>query len=543
VSPTEVRRTSGPRPDVVLVLADDMGYSDIGCYGGEIRTPHLDRLAQNGLRWSQFYNTARCSPSRASLLTGLHPHQAGIGILVDDDTPDGYPGALNNRCVTIAEVLGADGYATYLSGKWHMSSEMETPNSSWPTRRGFQHVFGTLEGAGSFYDPRTLSRGEERVEHEAQSPDFYYTDAINDTAAEFVRGHHAERPDQPLFLYVAHVAPHWPLQAPAEDIADYRGSYDEGWDVLRARRAERLVQLGVLQREWPLSDRDPDLPNWTDTEHREWEARRMEVYAAQVQRMDAGIGRLVQALHETGRLDNTLFLFLSDNGGCAEELPPVPMDLIQTTPLAQVVRAETRDGRPVRFGNSPEIEPGDEDTYASYGRAWANLSNTPFREYKHWVHEGGIATPLIVHWPAGALTGGGIRHDPHQLPDIMATVLEATGTTYPDRFHGRDVLPAEGASMLSELPRDADSGRMLFWEHEGNAAVRRGPWKLVRKYPGDWELYDVAADRTELTDLAPERPELVAELAEAYDAWAARCDVIPRDRVLEDYRRRGRYIP
>lgn len=437
-------------------------------------------------------------------------------------------------------MLGAHGYATYLSGKWHLAADMDNPNDAWPTRRGFQHVYGTLEGAGSYYDPRTLSRGEERVEHEAKDPEFHYTDAINDTAAEFVRGHHVRNPDQPFFVYVAHVAPHWPLHAPAEDVAAYDGHFDAGWDVLRARRAQRLVELGILDDTWPLTDRDPTQPAWDQEEHKQWQARRMEVYAAQVTRMDAGIGRLVDALQATGRLENTLFLFLSDNGGCAEDLPALAMDAVKSTPLAGVVRPETRDGQPVRFGNTPEIVPGPEDTYASYGRAWANLSNTPFREYKHWVHEGGIATPLIVHWPAALTHEGTVWHAPHQLPDVMATVLDATGVSYPETFLGRDVLPLEGVSMLPTLRGGEAADRTLFWEHEGNAAVRRGRWKLVRKHPGHWELYDMVTDRTELHDLSGEHPHIVDDLARTYAAWAKRCGIIPREQVLADYRRRGK---
>ncbi|MGA8112495.1 MAG: arylsulfatase [Actinocatenispora sp.] len=529
------------QPDVVLVLADDMGFSDIGCYGGEVDTPNLDRLAASGVRMSQFYNTARCSPSRASLLTGLHPHQTGIGILNYDDAPDGYPGSLNDSCVTLAEVLGAAGYRTYLSGKWHLASDLENPNDAWPTRRGFQHFYGSLEGAGSYYHPRTLMRGERNIEDEALDPDFFYTDAISDNAARFVRDHHHATADDPLFLYLAYTAPHWPLHAHPTDIERYAGRFDSGWDVLRGQRMRRLTASGLIERGWACSDRDPAVPAWEETGDHEWQATRMATYAAQIDRMDQGIGRVLTALEETGRLDDTIFLFLSDNGGCAEEMPPESVREFITGFVA--FRDTTRAGAPVRPGNTPDIEPGPEDTYSTYGRAWANLSNTPFREYKHWVHEGGIATPLIAHWPRGLGTGDRIVHHPYQLPDVMATVLAATGARYPTEYQGRSVLPPEGHSMLGSWRGGPAEPHTLYWEHEGNAAIRRGRFKLVRKYPGDWELYDIDADRTELHDVAAEHPDVVAELSGAYRNWAQRCGVLPREEVLELYRRRGRGLP
>lgn len=307
-------------PDVVIVLADDMGFSDVGCYGGEIRTPNLDRLASGGVRLSQFYVSPRCSPSRASLMTGLHPHQTGIGILTFDDAPDGYPGRLNDRCATIAELLAERGYATYLSGKWHMASEMDVPNDAWPTRRGFGEFFGTLDGGGSYFEPHTLMEGETRLDLAQLPPDFYYTDAIADRAARFVDEHEEADSSRPLFMYVAFTSPHWPLHALEEDIARYEGVYDDGWDVLRTARMRRLLDSGVLDRGWTMSRRDPTVPAFADAEAKGWQARRMAAYAAQVDRMDQGIGRVVAALERAGRLDDTLFLFLSDNGACAESV-------------------------------------------------------------------------------------------------------------------------------------------------------------------------------------------------------------------------------
>ena len=530
---------SEQKPNVVIILNDDMGFSDIGCYGGEIDTPNLDRLAANGLRYSQFYNTARCSPSRASLLTGLHPHQTGIGILTYSTGPEGYAGDLNRRCVTIPEVLREQGYRTYLSGKWHIASSLKEPSDAWPLQRGFDRFYGTIIGAGSFYNPNTLTRGNDNVEHEAeQDPEFFYTDAISDQAAAFVREHRDESPDAPFFMYVAYTAPHWPLHAHEEDIAKYKGRFDAGWDALREERLDRLVKAGIIHPSWQLTDRDPTQPPWTEAERRDWLLRCMEVYAAQIDRMDQGIGRILAALEETGQLDNTLVLFLSDNGACAEDIPTgvTARELVDELMIA---KATTRRGEPVRFGNDPDIVPGGEDTYQSYGTAWANLSNTPFRLYKHWIHEGGIATPLIAHWPHGIREGGALRHNPGQLPDIMATILEVTGAAYPTTYRGNDILPCEGESFAPSFDKAGQERGPMFWEHEGNAAVRVGKWKLVRKYPGHWELYDMDLDRTEMHDLAAQHPERVREMTVQYEAWAQRCGVIPRERILELMKQQG----
>ena len=519
------------KPNIVLILNDDMGFSDIGCYGGEIETPNLDRLAAGGLRFSQFYNTARCSPSRASLLTGLHPHQTGIGVLTYDMGPEGYAGNLNASCVTIAEALKASGYRSYLSGKWHVAGNLKQPTDSWPMQRGFDKFYGTIIGAGSFYDPNTLTRGNENIEHEARAEGFFYTDAISDNAVEFIREHQKEHPDKPFFEYVAYTAPHWPLHAHDEDIAKYKGRFDKGWDALREERLARLVESGILERAWPLSERDPTQPPWTQAQHKEWLLRCMEVYAAQIDRMDQGIGRIIRALEETRQLENTLVIFMSDNGACAEDIPEgVTVD--ELVNRLMIAKARTRAGEPVHFGNNPDRMPGPENTYQSYGVAWANLSNAPFRLYKHWIHEGGIATPLIFHWPAGIASRNEVRHSPGYLPDIMATLLDITGTAYPAQRQGRAIAPLEGHSLRPAFAREQASRPPMFWEHEGNAAVRIGKWKLVRRYPRAWELYDMDADRTELSDLASRHPDRVGDMAAEYDAWAKRCGVIPREKVL-----------
>ncbi len=527
------------KPNVVLILNDDMGYSDIGCYGGEIDTPNLDRLAATGLRFSQFYNTARCSPSRASMLTGLHPHQTGVGILTYDSGPEGYAGNLNHRCVTIPQALKASGYRSYMSGKWHVASSLTEPTDTWPMQRGFDEFFGTIIGAGSFYDPNTLTRGNTNIEHEArEEPSFFYTDAISDQAVAYIEQHQRNHAGVPFFEYVAYTAPHWPLHAHDEDIAKYKGRFDQGWDKLREARLERLVASGILDARWKLTDRDPTQPPWTQAEHKEWLARCMEVYAAQIDRMDQGIGRIVAALERTGQLDNTLIIFLADNGACAEDIPEnVTVD--ELVHKLMIAKANTRSGEPVHFGNDPSRMPGPENTYQSYGTAWANLSNAPFRLYKHWIHEGGISTPLIAHWPAGIADRGAMRHAPGYLPDIMATILDVTGTSYPDTWEGHAVEPLEGQSLRPVFAQDGVDRPPMFWEHEGNAAVRIGRWKLVRNYPGPWELYDMIADRTELHDLASGHPDRVADMAARYDVWAKRCGVIPREKILALMRSQG----
>jgi arylsulfatase A-like enzyme len=513
------------RPNIVLVLADDLGYSDLGCFGGETSTPTLDALGRAGVRLSQFYNTARCSPSRASLLTGLHPHQTGVGVLTRPDEPDGYPGTLDPACTTIAQRLREHGWTTWLSGKWHLASDNTAPNDSWPTRRGFDRFFGTLAGCGSYYDPQTLTRGESLATDAWDDPDFYYTDAIADEAAGWIDEHNASDPEVPYFLYLAFTAPHWPLHADPDLIAANRGRFDDGWDVLRERRLARLVEEGILPPGTTLSDRDPAQHAWADADDHAWQATRMEVYAAQVQAMDDGVGRVLDAIARSGQGDDTIVMFISDNGASAEELPIGPPE--EFSLKDPVLRTGTRDGRQVRAGNYPTIMPGPEDTYTSYGIPWANLSNTPLRKYKRWVHEGGISTPFLMRWPAGGLRDGSVLHTPFQLVDIAPTLLEAAGID--------DRLTGEGRSMLPAL-RGSDVGTTaLYWEHIGNAAVRLGPWKLVRDHPGGWELYNLDDDRAELVDRAAERPDLVAHLARLWQDWADRVGVLDWDVMVKRY--------
>jgi arylsulfatase A-like enzyme len=535
------------RPNIVLIMADDMGYSDIGCYGGEIHTPNLDRLAAGGLRFTQFYNTARCCPTRAALMTGLYQHQAGVGHMMSDKGYDGYRGDLNNRCVTIAEVLKRAGYSTYMSGKWHVTKHRrpEGPKYNWPCQRGFDRFFGTIHGAGSFYDPCSLTRDNTQIPPDCE--DFYYTNAISDNAAKFISEHKSSNRDRPFFLYVAYTSPHWPMHALPEDIARYKGRYDQGWDALRAERHRRMIEMGIVQSKWKITDRDSRVPPWEDAKNKKWHCRRMEVYAAMVDCMDQGIGRMVSALKKTGSFDNTLILFLADNGGCAEEygsrgpIKPDPSKEVVLKPMDpnelqyDMQPKVTRDGRPVRTGEG--VIPGPADTYIAYGRAWANASNTPFRLYKHWVHEGGIATPLIAHWPSRIKAGGELRHQPGHLIDIMATCIDVAGTDYPSEYKGHQIIPLEGKSLLPAFDNKPIKREALYWEHEGNQAVRKGKWKLVSKYPGRWELYDMEADRTELSNLADKHPEIANQLTDMYDAWAKRSNVKPWGELQEKERK------
>jgi arylsulfatase len=405
-----------------------------------------------------------------------------------------------------------------MAGKWHVTPV--TPSRhNWPRQRGFDRFYGIIHGAASFFDPVTLKRDNDDAAPEGAG--YYFTDAIADNACSFLREHPA---GQPFFLYTAFTSPHWPMHALEEDIDRYRGRYRAGWDALRAERHSRMVKLGLVDRRWPLSPRDPRVPAWNDAPHREWQQRRMEVYAAMVDRMDQNIGRILRTLEETGQWDNTLVLFLSDNGGCAEELGP--------NAVARHIPRQTRDGRPLRQGNRPEVMPGGPDTYQSYGQGWANASNTPFRLYKHWVHEGGIATPLIAHWPGGIRKPGSLDHQPGHLIDIMATCLDAAGAAYPQTFEGRPITPLEGRSLLPCLQgRRRPPHEALFWEHEGNRAVREGDWKLVSRYPEEWELFDLRADRTESNDLRARRPDVARRLLARYESFARRAQVVDWDEV------------
>jgi len=525
------------RPNIIIILADDMGFSDIGCYGGEIRTPHLDALAHAGLRFTQFYNTGRCCPTRASLLTGLYPHQAGIGHMTSDRRLPGYQGDLNDRCLTIAQVLKTAGYATYMAGKWHVTKHL-WPNSdaekhNWPLQRGFDRFFGTILGAGSFYDPTTLVEGNEHI---TPGDDFYYTDAISDHAVKFIREHDN---DKPFFMYVAYTAAHWPMHARPRDIAKYKGAYDAGYGPIREARFNKMRDMGLLDQRWELS---PQAENWDHPEQfRAWEIRCMEAYAAMVDAMDQGIGRIVDSLKNSDQLDNTLILYLQDNGGCAEGMgrqgkvritggdPDARQPMKPGELQRDMIPKWTRDGKPMRQGVG--VMPGPADTYIGYGRGWANVSNTPFREYKHWVHEGGAATPLIAHWPNGIPTArhGQFERQPGHLIDLMATCVDLAGATYPTRHNGKPITPMQGVSLRPAfLGQDLGRTDPIFNEHEGNRSIRIGQWKLVAKGArGPWELYDMQADRSEMHDLADKHPDRAQAMADRWEQWALDAHVKP----------------
>lgn len=497
------------RPNIVIFLADDMGYSDIGCFGSEIRTPNIDKLAADGLRFTQFYNAGRCCPTRASLLTGLYPHQAGMGGMVNSKSgPGPYQGYLNEQCVTIAEVLKSAGYTTLMSGKWHVGEQ----RPHWPVDRGFDRYYGLISGAMNYFD---IAKGKSAdvvrnfaVDGESFSPPnqgWYLTDAITDNAVDYLKACGGK--EEPFFLYVAYTAPHWPLHALEEDVQRYLGTYMEGWDALREKRFERMKALGILRPDAVLPPRDSETADWDSVEDKAAMDRRMAVYAAQIDRMDQGIGRVLAALEGTGKSDNTLVMFLSDNGGCHE-------------------------GGALGFDNRKNGVPaGGVDSFMSYGRSWASASNTPFRMYKHWTHEGGISTPLIVRWPAGITTRGGLTQQVGHLVDIMATCVDLAGASYPETWKERSILPMEGHSLLPVLRGDiAQREETLYWEHMGNRAVRQGDWKLVAADGGPWELYNLQRDRAELDNRYEALPDKAAELRERYERWAQRVGVKPPEK-------------
>lgn len=536
----QAQAATGLRPNIIVILSDDMGFSDLGCYGGEIRTPNLDRMAAEGVRFTHFYNTARCCPSRACLLTGLYPHQAGIGHMVENQGLDGYEGDLNAHCVTIAQVLKAAGYATYMAGKWHVTKSVSETGSKtgWPLQRGFDRYYGLVHGAASYWDPAPLARDNHLIsaldDPEYKPERYYFTDAIADHAVRFIEEHATHSPEKPFFTYVAFTAAHWPLHAPEEEIAKYHGQYAGGYEPIRKARFERLRRMGMLHKDWDLS---PQAGDWNTVDEKTWEARCMEVYAAQVTRMDAGIGRIVETLRKSGRLDNTLILFMQDNGGCAEDikregytkredhptLPTIGKEAVRTEEMPQ----QTREGYPVIGGK--EVLPGPPDTYISYGKSWANVSNTPFREYKHFVHEGGISTPLIAYWPKGIPRRNALEAQPGHLIDIMATCVAVSGAKYPTVLNDQPITPMEGRSLVPAFAGKPIQNRVaLFWEHEGNRALRIGPWKLVAKSPrGKWELYNMEQDRTELHDLAEAQPERARQMATEWESWAKRTHALP----------------
>ncbi len=504
--------TPPERPNIVIIMVDDMGWSDIGCYGGEIPTPHIDSLAEGGIRFTQFYNTSRCCPTRASLLTGLYQHQTGIGHMTTEGRADfdfgvdGFRGRMNLNCVTLAEVLKTVGYSTCITGKWHLGSERPYDR---PLQRGFDQFYGSLSGAFSFFKPhgeRGLMLGNQRLEE--PDPEAYYaTDAFSDYAVDFVNKQSGEAP---FFLYVAYNAPHWPLHAKEEDIEKFVGKFTEGWDVLRRKRFERQVAMGIFDEDFDIAPRDSNVRPWSevDAQQKKDSDYRMAVYAAQMYSVDYGVGKIMDAIRDNGELDNTLIIFLSDNGACAE-------------PYNEFGGGEMSD-----------INDPDNGGIVSYGRGWANLSNTPFREYKNRPQEGGIATPMIAHWPDGInsdLEGAFVRDVAHII-DFMPTVLEISGAEYPRIYRNELIHPYEGESLTPFFTDgEREAPEFYFFEHSQNCAVRMGDWKIIGRYAEwNWELYNIVDDRNELNNLASKHPEIVDEMAQAWERWALRVNAAPR---------------
>ena len=506
------------QPDIVVIMADDAGYSDFGCYGGEIETPVLDKLAANGLRFSQFYNTGRCCPSRAALLTGVYQHQAGMGHMTKDRGLPSYSGTILPNVPTLAERLRQGGYRTMMTGKWHLGTE---PKQS-PIARGFDRFYGTrnfidsyftvLEHCPVFLDDKIVLPGTETpVNHLHPDQEWYTTDVFTDYALHFMDEAFEKHSDQPIFLYIAHNAPHFPLHAREEDTKKYRGRFrDIGWDKLRQQRYERMIELGLIKKEWALSP--ADVPKWDtyDAKLRDELDLKMALYSAIIDRMDQNIGRVIEKLRTAGRLDNTLFLFMVDNG-------------VPGTGVHDWRGLFAKNGRHPETRVDNYSEWGRRGGWSSSsGRGWANLSNAPFRMYKRYTHEGGVATPLIVHWPDGLKDRNKLRHAPGHIIDIAPTCLNAAG------------LPTkgmEGQTLLPVFTKDSTQPRTLFWEHEGNRAVRQGDYKLVAQHNTSWELYNMRKDRSELHDLTKSMPQKAAELKRLYEAWAHRVGAKPWDEV------------
>jgi len=527
------------RPNIVTFLFDDMGFSDLGCFGGEIETPSIDALASGGFRATQFYNTARCCPARASLLTGLYPHQAGIGMMVYRDYGDGYRGGLNDRCVTLAEVLKDSGYQTMLSGKWHAGHQ---PHMR-PETRGFERFTGiythvdsywkVLPGCEIYRDGELLMEAGRPVNPYNSEKEFYTTDFFTDTAIDYI-DQAAEKPDIPFFLHVCHNAPHFPLEAPDHLIEKYRGRYLKGWDRLKEEKLERMKAMGIVgpgqkmtrgtgfdqaEREGfnfkPPFDTE-EIPKWD--EHNENQKEELDfrraMYAAQIERLDENIGRVTEHLKKKELLDNTLILIMSDNG-CSGELGFYGMNWPQYQ-ISNYEEWRTRGGWSI-----------------SQGQCWASLSNTPLRKYKIFVHEGGIGSPFIAHWPKGISEPGRICSDQtFHLIDIMPTLCDVAGAVYPEERSGHRTTPVQGISMV---PWFTDSGkaeeaRTLYWQHEVNAAIRQGNWKLVTsddRKPDSWELYDLTEDRSESDDLSGDQPQRVEQMKAQWREWAENSDVLP----------------
>lgn len=527
------------RPNIIIIMADDLGFSDLGCYGGEINTPNLDRIAKQGIQFKQFYNVSRCCPTRASLLTGLYNHDAGIGDMTTPQNDEGYKGYLGKNTVTIAEVLKQAGYHTAMAGKWHVSNTIVqktaedqlkwlhhktehplfSPIDQYPTNRGFEKFYGTIWGVVDFFDPFSLVEGTKPVTN--LPANYYHTDAINDKAAGYIE--EFSKSDQPFFLYVAHNAPHWPVQALPEDIEKYKDTYKVGWEAIRKARYKKMASLGIIDTAvTKLSDRNPADITWANNANKEFDARAMAVHAAMIDRMDQGVGKIWKMLEKTGKLDNTIVVFLSDNGASAELSDAYGPGFDRP--------GQTRDGRQVSYSRKKDVLPGPETTFFSIGPNWANVANTPFRLWKYQSLEGGIHTPMILSWPKGIKNKGSKTDQIGHVMDFMATFIEVARAKYPSVYNGNQISPLEGQSLTPVFTGKAlDPNRPIFNEHEGSKYVRYQNWKLVvAGVDKSWRLFDMSNDRAETVNLAAKYPEKVATLTKMWDDWAIKHHVLPK---------------
>jgi len=507
-------------PNIIIILADDMGYSDIGCYGSEINTPNIDQLAQEGVKFTQFYNSARCCPTRASLLTGMYHHKTGMGGMTNTNIElPAYQGYLNKECMTFGEIFKSAGYKTYLSGKWHVGDKKD----SWPVNRGFDKSFSLIVGAADYFDPYKGNYDALRLVLDSQkyipnNPDFYMTNAFSDYAYEFIDEHLNKCSGTPFLLYLSYTAPHWPLQALPQDISRYEDTYKIGWDSVRMQRYKKMQNLGIIDKSDKLSPRNETVPAWnelTKDEKSVW-SHKMAVYAAMIDNMDQGIGKLLNLLEIRDIAQNTIVIFISDNGGCKED-------------------AE-------RFGvNEEESTPGGPGSFIGYDTPWANVSNTPFRYFKRWMHEGGIATPFIMKYPQ-KIKKNSIRNTAAHIIDIVPTLMDYARIEYPDKYDGNNLKSLDGKSLLSVIHNnDSSQHDALYWEHLGYRAVRSHNWKIVSTYPDNtWELYNLSVDRSEMVDLSELFPDKVDELEKQYVKWSKESDVMPWQDIQKIQRNRNR---
>ena len=479
------------RPNIVIILTDDMGFSDLGCYGGEIDTPNLDKLAAGGVRFTDFHNTARCWPTRATLMSGI------------------YSDSIGEKQVTIAEVLKAADYQTGMVGKWHLGMDSKKDG---PRQRGFDTFYGTMAGGGSFFDPYTLTRDMEPTEPD--SKDYYYTDKIGEEAVAQIEKF--AKVKKPFFQYVAFTAAHWPMHAPEKTIQKYIPRYQDGWERLRATRYAKMLEIGIIDKErWPLPPSEPRVQKWEGIDHKEWRIRNMAIYAAMVDHMDQAVGKIVAALKKTGKLDNTLIVYFHDNGGCSEHLGGNGWNTANN-----ILAKAKAEGRTIAVGDQYDVPMGGPNTYGSVGHNWAHAQNTPLRRYKSNVHEGGACTPAIMHWPAGLKQKpGSITRERGHVVDMMATCIELAGGEYPEKFAGQTIRSHESLSLVPVINgKSQPHDHAYLFNHNRTYAVIQGDYKIVKEGKGDWALYNFAKDRTETNDLASKHPEKVEALSKLWHA-------------------------